>query len=160
MAIYLQFGNAKGSVTADGYAGRIAVYSAKLAVRREVSMESGNLSNREPSKPALSQITIVKKMDNSEAALFKAALTGAAGQEAVLVFVHTGSGKLEEFMTYKLSHCIISKYSIAAKSDESPVVTLTLSYSAIEVSYKDRDATGKAGSPQRVAYDVSAAKAA
>ena len=51
MAIYLKFGNVKGNVTADGYAGQIAVKSVSFGVERNVSMEAGNLSNRESSKP-------------------------------------------------------------------------------------------------------------
>lgn len=160
MAIYLKFGNVKGNVTADGYAGQIAIMSADFGVTRSVSMEAGNLSNRESSKPTLSQIGITKKADNSVAALFKEALTGSAGQEAVLTFVRTGSDKVQEFMAYKLSNCIISSYNISAVGDEEPTESLTLSYSAIEVSYKDHDASNKSGNPQRVSYDVKAAKAA
>lgn len=49
MAIYLKFGNVKGNVTAGGYAGQIAVTSVSFGVSRKVSMEAGNLSNRESS---------------------------------------------------------------------------------------------------------------
>ena len=160
MAIYLKFGNVKGNVTADGYAGQIAVKSIEFEVSRQVSMEAGNLSNRESSKPSLSRIEITKKADNSVAALFKEALTGSAGQEATLTFVRTGSDKVQEFMTYKLTNCIISRYKINAEGDEEPSELLELSYSAIEVSYKDHDASNKSGNPQRVSYDVKAAKAA
>lgn len=159
MAIYLKFGNVKGNVTAEGHADQIAVASIHFRVERKVSMEAGNLSNRESSKPTLSQITITKKADNSVAALFKEALTGSAGQEATLTFVRTGSNKVQEFMTYKLTNCIISSYDLSADGDEEPTEELTLSYSAIEVSYKDHDASNKAGNPQRVSYDVKAAKA-
>lgn len=57
MAIYLKFGNVKGNVTAEGYAGRIALNSVEFEASRQVSMETGNLSNRESSKPTLSHIT-------------------------------------------------------------------------------------------------------
>ena len=160
MAIYLKFGNVKGNVTAEGYAGQIAVSSIDFSVSRSVSMEAGNMSNRESSKPTLSLIEITKKADNSVAALFKEALTGSAGQEATLTFVRTGSNKVQEFMTYKLTNCIVSSYKIHAKGEEEPTERLLLSYSAIEVSYKDHDASNKAGNPQRVSYDVKTAKAA
>ena len=96
MAIYLKFGNVKGNVTADGYAGQMAVRMLTFGVRRNVSMEAGNLSNRESSKPALFQITITKMADNSVAALFKEAVTGSAGQEATLSFVRTGTDKVQD----------------------------------------------------------------
>ncbi|MFP5350858.1 MAG: Hcp family type VI secretion system effector [Gammaproteobacteria bacterium] len=158
MAIYLKFGNVKGNVTADGYAGQIAVKSIHVKVSRQVSMEAGNLSNRESTKPNLSVIEIVKNADSSVATLFKEALTGAAGQEAVITFVRTGA-KVQEYMTYKLSDCIVSHYDIDAGDEDDLVEKIQLSYSAIEVSYKDHDATNKAGSPLRVRYDVKAAKA-
>ena len=160
MAMYLKFGNVKGNVTADGYAGQIAVSSVNFGVSRKVSMEAGNLSNRESTKPNLSTISITKKADNSVAALFKEALTGSAGQEAVITFVRTGSDKVQEFMAYKLKDCIISGYHISAEGEEEPTESIELSYSAIEVSYKDHDASNKSGNPQRVSYDVKAAKAA
>ena len=158
MAIYLKFGNVKGNVTAEGYAGQIAVQSVNFGGSRNVSMEAGNLANRESSKPSLSLIQIAKKADSSVAALFKEFLTGSAGQEAIITFVRTGSTKVEEYMTYKLANCIVSRYKISANEDEQPSEMIELSYSAIEVSYKDHDASNKAGSPQRVAYDVKAAK--
>lgn len=158
MAIYLKFGNIKGNVTANGYVGQIALISVDFEVLRQVSMEAGNLSNRESSKPTLSLIQVTKKADNSVAALLMGALTGSAGQDATLTFVHTGD-KLQEFMSYKLTNCIISRYKISAVGDEGPTELLELSYSAIEVSYKDHDASNKSGNPQRVRYDVRAAKA-
>lgn len=159
MAIYLKFGNIKGNVTADGYAGQIAVEHLKFSVARNVSMETGNLSNRESSKPHLTPIEITKTADNSVAALFKEAMTGSAGQEAILTFVRTGADKVQEFMSYKLTDCIISGYALDAPKEAEPVEVITLSYSAIEVSYKDHDASNKAGNVQRVRYDVKTAKA-
>ena len=159
MAMYLKFGNVKGNVTADGYAGQIALTRVKLGVARNVTMEAGNLSNRESSKPNVSAITIKKKADSSVAALFKEALTGSAGQEATITFVRTGD-KVQEFMAYKLTNCIISSYDIDAEGEDAPEEDITLSFSAIEVSYKDHDASNKAGNPQRVSYDVKAAKVA
>lgn len=61
-------------------------------------------------------------------------------------------------MTYKLTNCIISSYDIDTDADNEAVEVLSLSYSAIEVGYKDHDASNKAGSPQRFSYDLKAAK--
>jgi len=160
MAMYLKLGNVKGNVTASGYEGQIAVMSVHFGVARSVSMEPGNVSNREASKPSLSEITITKLADNSVAALFKESLTGSSGQEATITFVRTGTDKVQDFMTYKLSDCIISSYSISAQGDEEPIENISLSFSAIEVSYKDHDASNKTGNPQRAAYNIVTAKAA
>lgn len=160
MAIYLKFGNVKGNVTADGFKDQISLNTVHFNVSRNVSMEAGNLSNREPSKPTISAVTITKDADSSVAALFKEALAGSAGQEAVITFVHTGTDKVREFISYKLSNCIISHYDFSGDKDGVPSEILQLSFSAIETSYKDHDASNKAGNPQRVAYDVKTAKLA
>lgn len=159
MAIYLKFGNLKGNVTADGYAGHIAIGSANFSVLRKVSMEAGNLSNRESSKPVWTGIEITKIADSSTTTLLKEAATGAAGQEATITFVRTGSNKVEEFLVYKLTDCIISEYHFGGQGESQPVERITLSYSAIETSYKDHDASNKAGNPQRFRYDLKTAKA-
>ena len=160
MAIYLKLGNVKGNVTAAGYEGEIALLSVNMGVSRNISMEPGNLSNRESSKPHVSEITLTKKADNSVAAIFKEALTGSSGQEAVITFVRTGSDKVQDFMTYKLKDCIVSSYNISAQGDEEPLENISLSFSSIEVSYKDHDSSNKSGNPQRVSYDLTSAKAA
>ena len=103
MAIYLKFGNVKGNVTADGYAGQIAISSANFSVLRKVAMEAGNLSNREPSKPTWTGIEIAKIADSSIATLLKEAATGSAGQEATITFVRTGSNKVEEYLVSVVS---------------------------------------------------------
>lgn len=159
VAIYLKIGAIEGNVTAKGYEGWIQVATLHFGAERNVSMQTGNLSNRESGKPALSRIAITKIADKSVAALFQASLKGAAGQEATLAFVRTGK-TMQEFMTYKLKDCILANYAIAMQADEAPVEGIMLSYSGIEISYKDHDASNKAGSPQRVAYDVKAAKVA
>ena len=159
MAIYLKFGNVKGNVTADGYAGQIALGSANFSVLRKVTMEAGNLSNRESAKPTWTGIEITKIADSSVAALLKEAAIGSAGQEATITFVRTGSNKVQEFLVYKLSNCIISEYHFGGQGESEPVERVTLSYSAIEVSYKDHDASNKAGNPQRFSYDLKTAKA-
>ncbi len=160
MAMYLALGKVKGNVTAKGFEGQINILSAHFAVSRNISMETGNLSNRESAKPQLSEIALTKKADNSVAAIFKEVLTGSAGQEATLTFVRTGTDTVQEFMSYKLYDVLVSSYSISAAGDEEPIENITLSYSRIEVAYKDHDASNKSGNPQRVSYNVKDAKAA
>jgi type VI secretion system secreted protein Hcp len=159
MAIYLKLGKVKGNVTADGYKDQINVLSVHFAVSRNISMETGNLANRESAKPQMSEIALTKKADNSVAAIFLEALKGSAGEEATITFVRTGD-KLQEYMSYKLYDVLVSSYSISAAGDEEPIENITLSYSRIEVSYKDHDASNKSGNPQRVSYNLKEGKAA
>jgi len=107
----------------------------------------------------LSQVSISKEADNSVTAIFKEATSGSAGVEATLSFVRTGPDSVQEYMTMLLSDCIVSGYSISAGGEATPMESIELSYSKIEVSYTDYDASNKAGNPTRASYDLAIAKA-
>ena len=158
-AIYLKLGNVQGNVTAEGYEGWMQIATLNFGVERSVSMEAGRLANRESGRPSLSRIALTRFADQSIAALLKESVTGAAGREAEIAFVYTGS-KLQEYLRYKLSDCLVSNYAIVAHTEEGLVEGLLLSYSAIETTYRHRDATGKPGTPMRVGYSLKEAKVA
>lgn len=144
-----------GNATAKGYEKHIRVDAFQFGVSRMVTMEPGNLANREASRPSLSEISFTHKTDNSATALFKDAVTGAAGKTFVFKFVQTGSDSLVEYMNYTLTDCIISGYSISADGDGDPMESIQLSYAKIEVSYHDYDKTNKGASKQVVFYDLT-----
>lgn len=158
MAIYLEYDGIKGNVTADGYKNHIAVLSVDFGVGRGISMEAGNLSNRESTRPSVSEVTITKVADNSVTALFKESVTGNAGKTVKIKFVRTGSDKVQEYLDIELSDVLISGYTISAESEGEPTETITLSHSKIMINYSDFDKTNKSGNPQRVGYDLESAK--
>ena len=158
MAIYLEYDGVKGNVTADGYKDHISVLSFQFGVGRGISMEAGNMSNREATRHSVSEVTLTKNIDNSASSLFKESVTGAAGKTAVVKFVRTGADKVQEFMDYTLENCLVSGYSVSADAEGEPFETITLSFSKIMFNYNDHDATNKSSSPQRVGYDLTTAK--
>lgn len=159
MAIYLELDGVKGNVTAEGYENQINIFSLSFGVSRHISMEAGAMANRESSKPSLSSIMLTKESDNSVTELFKLATVGNTGKKATISFVNTGSDKLNKFMSYELTDCMIASYSISASGEGGkPMENIELSYSKIEVSYTDADSTGKAGGPLRAGYDLNAGK--
>lgn len=154
-AAYLKLGNVRGSVTAKGYEGQIQILTWNLGMERTVSMETGNVSNRESGRPSLSHIALTLLADGSIVSLFKESLTGTAGREAVLSVIRTG-GILQE--TVKLENVMLAGYAMQANSDYDPLLGLRLGYSRIETNRTDTDASGKPINPMRVAYNVSEAR--
>ncbi|MCF6257491.1 MAG: type VI secretion system tube protein Hcp [Gammaproteobacteria bacterium] len=158
MAIYLEYDGIKGNVTAEAYKNHIAINSVDFATCREISMEPGKLSNREVGIPILNEVSLSKTIDASVSQFFRASVGGSSGKKAVLRFVRTGSNNVEEFMSYTLENCLISRYDIEADDTGEMEETISLSFSQIVVSYKDHNATNTAGSPQRTGYDLTTAK--
>jgi len=158
MAIYIQYDGIKGNTTADGYKDHLTVTSVQFGIGRGISMEPGNLSNREATRPTISEITVTKVADISTTALFKEAVTGSAGKKVVIKFVQTGSDKLVEYMTYTLEDVLVSGYSISADSEGDPMESISLSFAKVMVNYNDFDKSNKSANPQRVGYDLTTAK--
>ena len=158
MAIYMLYDGIKGNVTADGFADHIAIANVSFGVSRGITMEAGNMSNREASRPSLSEITLTKYADTSVTSLFKESVTGSAGKTVEIKFVRTGADSVQEFMNYTLENCMVSAYSITADAEGEPVENISLSYAKLMISYNDHDLTNKNSNPQRVGYDLTVGK--
>jgi len=158
MAIYIEWEGIKGNVTADGYKDHLAVDSFSFGVGRSLTMEVGNCANREASRPAFSEITLTKPADNSCTSIFQEATSVSEGKKVVAKFVQTGSDKVTEYMTYTLDKCLVSGYTVSASSEGDPIESISISFCSIEVNYLDFDSSNKGSSPQRVGYDLEAAK--
>lgn len=161
MAIYIEFGDIKGNVTAEGYKDQIGVLSITFGVGRAISMEPGNMSNREATRPSVSEITLTKELDNASGPLFKESVTGASGKKAKVHFVRTMDDKLEEYCTYELEDVLVSSYSVSADGGDgaAPFENITLSFAKIEITNSFSDKTNKSGKPFRAGYDLTIAKA-
>ncbi len=61
MAIYIEYEGIKGNVTAVGYKNPIAVSSLAFGMLRGISMEAGNMSNREATYLSFTQSNHFKK---------------------------------------------------------------------------------------------------
>ncbi len=158
MAIYLNYEGVKGNVTAEGYKDHIAVLSINFGVSRSISMEAGNMSNRESTRPSVSPVTITKVADNSVTALFKESVTGSAGKKVKIIFVRTGGDKVQEYLDIEMEDVLISSYDLTADAEGEPTETITLCPSKLTINYSDFDKTNKSGNPQRVGYDLETAK--
>jgi type VI secretion system secreted protein Hcp len=160
MAIYVEWEGIKGNVTAEGYKDHLSVDSFSFGVGRSLTMEVGNCANREASRPAFSEINLTKAADNSMTSFFQEATSVSEGKKVTIKFVQTGSDKVVEYLSYTLTECMVAGYSVSASSEGDPLESISISFCGIEVNYHDFDASNKGASPQRVGYDLKAAKPA
>lgn len=159
MAIYLEIEGIKGDVTSQGFEDQIELDSIAFGVHREVSMEAGNIRNRETGLPYIQSISCSKMLDSSTPMLLQNALTGAASSNAVIRVVRSGDGggvvKVGEIT---LSEAMFSDYGFTGAAGGKPSESLSISFSKIEMDFSGADSTGKNGSNIKVGYDLSKAK--
>jgi len=160
MAIYMNYNKLaiKGNVTAAGYENWIELSSFQLGVGRGISMDVGNMANREATRPSLSEVSVSKMMDNASGGLFKESLTGVEGVEVQIHIVQTGAKQVEKFAAYTLSDVLISSFSTSATGSSAPSEALSLSYSKIVADLQGADKTNKNGQNMKVGYDLTTGK--
>jgi len=160
MAIHMEYEGIKGSVTATGYEGMIDLRYCKFETYRAVSMKSGELANREYTKPTFGTMLIGKKLDAASAGLMREVFAGAAGKRVTLHFVHTGNNQLQDYMTLTFEQCLPNSFQLIGMGYDggTPVERLCLSYTSVVVSYFDHGEDNKIRSVHRHGYDLVLAK--
>lgn len=159
MAIYLNFNanSPAGNVTAKGYEDWIEVDSFNFGIGRGITMEAGAMSNREATRPSISEVSVTKRIDAASGGLFKASVTGDEGVKVEIHVVQTGANSVEKYATYTLEECIISSYSISASAGGPPSEAISLSFAKIEADLTHADKTNKNTKNMRVGYDLTTA---
>ena len=158
MAIYADFGKTKGSVTAEGFKDHIEFSSFSLGSGRSIYMEVGKGTEREPTAPSISEVTMLKQMDKSSPDFFLGSMVGKALDKVEIKFVKTSEGALENYLTYTLHDVLVSAYDVSGAKEENPMETINLAYTKIEMKYHPRKSDNTKGSAIPVGYDVDKGK--
>ena len=160
MAIFLEYEGIKGSVTTKGYEGMIKLDSARLGIRRSISMEVGNLKNRESTRATFEVFETTKRYDCSTIHLYQEALGGSKGKTVKIHYTKTREDTLETYLTIELTDCLPTLYKLVAigYTNNAPAERLYLSYTSLIASYFPRDENNRIQSPIRGGYDLAQAK--
>lgn len=99
------------------------------------SMNYGARSSERTSDTAdASPVVITKVTDASSTGLLRQAILGDFSNQAVIVFLRTGTGgKAEEYLRLELQDCGIVGFDIAGTGDERSLETYTIHYAAMDV---------------------------
>lgn len=161
MAIYMKVPGVDGSCTASGYKNWIELNSLDFNVVREVSMRTGNMSNRAADLPQFGEIMVSKDTENATYGILNEAVLGKEGKNIEIAVVEPGDTPTE-YVKYVLNDCIVSSYSMSAVGGDAgtskPVETAGISFSKIEVCFTTHDKANKGGGVPRVCYDLAEAK--
>lgn len=157
MAIYLQFGDIKGNVSAKGHEDWIECTSMSFSVDRDIPMTVGTQTNREHSHPTLSEFVLSKQMDDASPYLFNESTSGDS-KDIVIHVTKTGTDQLESIVEYTLTAALVSSYSISTAGD-MPMETFSIAYTRIEMLYILWDEKHAKASQIPMPYDLATATA-
>ncbi len=159
MPIYMQFPNATGSVTTQGFQGWIELTSAAFGMDRPSDSRFGTSSYAATGKLQVHPITVTKRTDSASPQLTIAALQGTFDKTVNIAFTVTAQGGgMSNLMSYKLTNCGISsaQTSGGGGADGTPTETYTLSFGEIQFTFNKMDQSGNS-SPTITGYNLEQA---
>ena len=157
MPIYMKFGKIEGDVTTAKYEKWIELNSFQYGVGRAVSSGSGG-NTRESSAPNVSEIVVTKHFDKASAKLYQDSVAGTFDTKVVIKMNTTTKNKTETFLTFELSDCGVSSYSLSSGGD-NPMESLSLNFLKVMVTPTPLDKSGQIKKGDVVSYDLLAMKA-
>jgi type VI secretion system secreted protein Hcp len=155
MAIYMKYGDIKGSVATDGFKDWIMLDSFNWSVSRNVALPIRQEDTREGAEPNITEVVVSKRMEKASPKLWQEAVGGAFNTKATIRFTTTAQGKMESFLEYELTDTGLSSYSINSENpDGVPHENLTLNFAKVIWKYGAFDAKTNS-SPAAVGWDLT-----
>lgn len=154
MPIYLEYEGIKGDVTESGHKEWIEIHSLSWGISRMIDTRVGAAALREQASPNVGEITVSKETDSSSVPLFMESTVGKA-KKVLVHFTKTGTGAQDVFLTFELTKCLVSGYSISGGGEGRPSESVSLNFAKVEVKYTPFDDNNKAGSPIPAGYNIT-----
>lgn len=118
--------------------------------------QSGNLAGGGAGKSEFQDFSFSMPVSKASPKLFLACASGKHLRDATLTVRKAGGAQLE-FLVYKLFDCLVSSYQEGGDSAGAvPNDSFSLTFTKIEVSYKEQDAKGGTAGETRAGWDIKA----
>lgn len=166
-AIYMKFegGNEliKGNVTVPGFEDYIEVNSFQWGVGRAISSSpKGGARDIEASAPNFSEIVVTRASDEIVPLFMSASTVGRGYDKITIAFYNFGGEQPPDpktpYLKYELKNVLISGYSLSSGGDR-PSESLSLNYTAIQITSIPFDDAGKPGTPIVRKWDIATGRA-
>ena len=173
MSVYMKIDGINGPVTAKGLENYIELEGCNFGIKRQMNTKPGSVTNREGTKPSVSEVTVTKRVDKTSPQLFKQAAVGSTIPSVEIKFVNTGAD-LSEFHNVVLNDVMISGYDFnhepvtpaptttnedkTVPEETKPLEQIAFNFRKIETRHTPYDKDNKAGSPSATGYDLETAQ--
>ena len=156
MAIFMKYGDIEGDVTTEGFEKWTELQSCQWGVGRGVGSAMSGAMSRESSVPSISEIVCSKMMDAASPKLWTDSVAGMFNTMVTITFTTTSAGATEKFLSYELTDCGLSGYSISSGGD-MPSESLSLNFAKVSWTLTPIKADGS-GTPVTQGYDLTQSK--
>ena len=155
MTLKMKYGAIKGDSSQATAEGLIDLTSMRVSSSR--SVRSNSQSMREIGLPTISEIQITTPVCSASPLLIQQVLTGK-GESCEFQMYRTSPNGLECVCVYKVTDALLTSHSFGANANEGMEETFTISFTAIDISFKKIDAQGKVTNNTAIQFDFKKMK--
>jgi type VI secretion system secreted protein Hcp len=137
--MFLKIDGIEGESTEKGHKGEIEIESFALSAGGGTSPQSTGAG-----KVNTSSFHFTKPVDKSSPILMQAAATGKAIPSAQIFYTHKVGGQDQTYLTLDFNNVRVSSVTEGATSNQTPVESLSLNYSKLQMSYAPQGDNGEA----------------
>ena len=158
---FLKLDGVEGSATRKGYENTIFLDSFSWGAHspiNPVGAGQGGTAGRVEIQP----LTVTKKTDKSSPKLFQACCSGKHFPKAVLSILKAGGESPVDYLKFELEGVVVADMQQGGASngmDDTPMDTITLGFSKINVLFTDQKADGTKGGTVAAGWDLRGSKA-
>jgi type VI secretion system secreted protein Hcp len=151
---FLDIAGITGESTAKGFEGKVEIVSFSWGGSNAITVGSGT-GGMSGGKVSLSCFNLMKRTDKASTDLFQGLCSGKHYATATVTMRKAGGEQLQ-YLTYKFTDVMVEsiQWSGSTGGDDTPVESLSLAYSKVEIEYKPQNANGSLGAPCRGSWDL------
>jgi type VI protein secretion system component Hcp len=151
----MNFDGISGAVATSGFEQWIELESFSWGFVHPLGGTGISSSRGTTSTADVQEAVVVKRADSASALLAQAGLQSGPSATVKIAFTATVKDKVDTYMMFELSQCLISRYKIAHSGEGRPLEELALNFSKITYTFTARDAK-LIGKPSSFTYDLKA----
>jgi type VI secretion system secreted protein Hcp len=148
----MKLGGIQGSAMTGGFENWIVLEGFQWG------FSAGYTAKQSGSEVSLREVVVTMRAEKASPLIVSAALSRTVLAPSVNISLTTTSkDKVDVFMSYVLTGCVITNYAISAPGEGAPTETLSLSFITVTETFNPKDSK-LTGSPSSVTYDVRSAQ--
>ncbi len=151
----MKYGSIKGDSSQFSCDELIDLTSMRVSASRSVRTNSQSM--REIGLPIISEIQITKPVCSASPLLIQQVLSGK-GETAEFQLYRTSPNGLECVCVYKVTDALLTSHSFGANANEGMEEAYTISFTAIDISFKKIDSQGKVTNNTAIQFDFKKMK--
>ena len=160
---FADFGDIKGECTVKDFKDQVQLTKIHFKVTQPPSITQQTAGGRSAEAAEFSEVTVEKLVDKASVKLWEASVSGKALDKVTITYTRSGGDSVVQYLVVVLKEVLINKNKQNKKpknKHQFPIEQVKMTFGAIEKTYTQQLATGKAGGNVAAKWNVSQGAAA